>query len=998
MTTLLASINSPGRLTVLAALIAGLAAPAMAAPSSIVISQVYGGGGNNGSTYKNDFIELFNRSGAAVTLGNWSVQYASATGSSWAKTDVGNITLEAGQYYLVQAAAGTGGTTDLPTPNASGNLTLSATAGKVALVNNRTLLNVANPNGDNVLDLVGFGTTAGYYEGTGATPAPSNTAAVLRKDGGCLDTDENKNDFATGAPAPRTTGSPFNVCSGGTPTPTAQPIATTCPTIVSTPQGTATSALLSATDSDSIVNSITLGSGAGAGITLGGITLATADGGVARATLGVAASTAAGTYPVVINFGNDDSQSASCTISVRVSGALKIPAIQGSAATSAYNNSVQTTEGVITKKVSSGFFIQDPDGDNDVTTSDAIFVFGGQTDAVVGDKVRVTGTVTEFTPTGATRSYTELKDTTSIVKLGSGFSITPTNIDLPNNDLGRFEAMLVQFNSPLTVNGNGYLGERGELVLSSGRREVPTNHYRPGSPEAVAMAAANAKNFIVLDDGIFTTPAVVPYLAADGTVRSGDTVTNLTGVLDFGAIGGGGAWFKLQPTENPVFTRTNERTEAPVIAPGNVKVASANVLNFFTTFTNGTDVNGNTGRGCTLGTRVAASNCRGADNLQEFVRQRDKIVKSLKAIDADVVGLMEIQNNGDEAAQYLVDQINGAIGKPTYAVVPKPAATGTDAIRVAMIYKPAVVSLVGGALSDGDDINNRPPMAQTFKAANGAKFSLVVNHLKSKGSCGGGAGNTDSGDGQGCWNLTRVQQAQRLATYFLPQVTAAAGDSDLLVVGDMNAHGFEDPINYLTSTGGLVNEIERFVRPRGLAYSYVFDAESGYLDHALASASLDSQVADVTEWHNNADEPDAIDYNLGDNAQDPYMNNPYRASDHDPVVVSLALAPTFVDVSNSVTVAKSGLALNRTTGKYSGTVSFTNTSGAAINGPLQFKLDGLTAGVTLDNQSGTQGGAPYITLSNGSIAPGATVTVGVTFTNPSKALVAYTAKLISGTF
>jgi predicted extracellular nuclease len=367
-------------------------------------------------------------------------------------------------------------------------------------------------------------------------------------------------------------------------------------------------------------------------------------------------------------------------------------------------------------------------------------------------------------------------------------------------------------------------------------------------------------------------------------------------------------------------------------------------------------------------------------------------------MDADVVGLMEIQNQGDVAVSYLVDQLNAAIGQTTYAVVPKPAATGTDAIRVAMIYKPAVVSLVGGALSDGDVVNNRPPMAQTFKAANGARFSVVVNHLKSKGSCSGaGAGDTDSGDGQGCWNATRVQQAKRLANYFLPQVVAASGSANVLAVGDFNAHGFEDPINYLTANG-LVNEIERFVRPHGIAYSYVFDAESGYLDHALASTALDGQVAGVTEWHNNADEPDAIDYNLGDTAQDPYVNNPYRASDHDPVIVSLNLAPTFTDVSSSVSVAKSGLIVNRTTGKYTGTVSFTNTSGAVINGPLQFKLDGLTAGVTLDNQTGTQGGAPYITLPNASIAPGATVTVGVTFSNPSKGTIGYTAKLISGTF
>jgi predicted extracellular nuclease len=512
------------------------------------------------------------------------------------------------------------------------------------------------------------------------------------------------------------------------------------------------------------------------------------------------------------------------------------------------------------------------------------------------------------------------------------------------------------------------------------------------------MATANARNMVLLDDGIFTTPATIPYLAADGTVRTGDTVTDLTGVLDFGAMGGGGAWFKLQPTETPTFTRSNPRTDAPVIAAGNVRVASANVLNFFTTFTDGTDYLGRTGQGCKLGSSTSKGNCRGADNLKEFERQRDKIVNELKAMDADAVGLMEIQNNGDTAVSYLVDQLNKAIGYTAYAYVPQPPATGTDAIRVAMIYKPAVLTLVGGALSDNDSINNRPPMAQTFKAvASGARFSLIVNHLKSKGSCGGaGVGDSDSGDGQSCWNATRVKQAQRLAV-FIQQVVAASGDSDVLAVGDFNAHGFEDPINYLTAHG-MVNEIERFVRPHGIAYSYVFDAESGYLDHALASTSLDSQVAGVTEWHNNADEPDAIDYNLGDTADDPYVNNAFRASDHDPVIVSLNLAPTFTDVSSSVSVAKSGLALNRTTGKYTGTVSFTNTSGAVINGPLQFRLDGLTAGVTLDNATGTQGGAPYVTLASGSIAPGATVTVSVTFTNPSKALIAYTAKLISGTF
>jgi predicted extracellular nuclease len=992
------SIHSPGRLTVLAALIAGLSAPAMAAPGNVVISQVYGAGGNAGATWTKDFIELFNRSGADVSLGGMSVQYQSATGTTWQASALPNVTLKPGQYFLYTGASGSTGT-DPGTGDATGGLNLSGTTGKVALASVATALTTAD-GGDKIIDLVGFG-TANRFE-TAVAPAPSTTTSISRADVGCTDTDNNAADFSAGpVVGPRTTKSDLHVCGGGGGggggTPTPQPIVPTCPVSVSVAQGSATSAPLSATDSDSIVNSMAFGGGAVAGITLGSVTPAGAKGGVARANLDVAATVAAGTYPVVINFGNNDNESASCTVSVRVAGALTIPQIQGSGATSTYNNSVQTTEGVITMKVSSGFFIQDANGDGDPTTSDAIFVFGGQTAAVVGDKVRVTATVSEFTPSGATRSYTELKDATSVVKLGSGFTITPTNIDLPSDDLARYEAMLVHFNSPLTVNGNSFLGDRGELVLSSGRREVPTNHYPAGSPEAIAMAAANARNMVLLDDGIFATPATIPYLAADGTVRTGDTVTDLTGVLDFGAMGGGGAWFKLQPTQTPTFTRSNPRTDTPVIAAGNVRVASANVLNFFTTFTDGTDYLGRTGQGCKIGSSVSKGNCRGADNMKEFVRQRDKIVKELVAMDADAVGLMEIQNNGETAVGYLVDQLNQAVGYTAYAYVPQPPATGTDAIRVAMIYKPAVLSLAGGAMSDNDPVNNRPPMAQTFKSvANGAKFSLIVNHLKSKGSCGGGAGDSDSGDGQGCWNATRVKQAQQLVK-FIQQVSAAAGDSDVLAVGDFNAYGHEDPIAYLNDQG-MVNELERFVRPNGMPYSYVFDAESGYLDHALASASLDAQVAGVTEWHNNADEPDAIDYNLGDTADDPYVNNPYRASDHDPVIVSLNLAPAFTDVSGSVTIARSGLALNRSTGKYSGTVSFTNTSGAVINGPLQFKLDGLTAGVTLDNQTGTQGGAPYITLPNASIAPGATVTVGVTFTNPSKATIAYTAKLISGTF
>jgi predicted extracellular nuclease len=985
------SIHTPGRLTVLAALLAAFAAPAVA-DGNVVISQVYGAGGNSGAAWNKDFIELFNRSSEPVSLKGWSVQYQSAAGPNWAAfTALPDFTLQPGQYYLVSGAGGTTGK-DIGTSDTSGTLNLSGTTGKVALANVASLLPSTGYE-TRVVDLVGFG-SASFYEGSVA-PAPSATTSIQRAAAGCTDTDNNGADFAAGpVVGPRNRFTTPNVCGG----PVAQQVIPECPASIWSQQGSPVQGLLKASDGDSIVNAASITSGARAGISLGPVSAAPAAGGTAEVALQVAGTLPAGSYTVGVTFTNNVAQSASCNVVVKVAGSHTIPEIQGPAATSPYNNSVQTVEGVLTAKVGSGFFIQDASGDGNPDTSDGIFVFGPRIDAQPGQVLRVTGTVSEYTPTGASRSYTEFKDVLAVTNLGGSTAIAPTNIDLPNDDLGRYEGMLVHFNTPLTVNGNSYLGDRGELVLSYGRREQPTNRYAPRTAEAAALAAANAKNLVVLDDGIFVTPDTVPYLGENGTVRVGDTVTNLTGVLDFGAAGGIDPAFKLQPTEAPSFSRTNPRTGTPEIVAGNVKVASANVLNFFTTFTNGNTVFGETGQGCSLGSSVSKSNCRGADNLQEFERQRDKIVAELKAIDADAVGLMEIQNNGDVAVGYLVQELNKAIGQNVYAVVPYSGPQSTDAIRTAMIYKPARLSLVGPALADANAINNRAPLAQTFKAANGGKFSLIVNHLRAKGSCSssGGAANADT-EGQGCWNGQRLQQVQRLFDYMIPQVKAASGDDDILIVGDMNAYAKEDPIMLFTSNG-LVNEIERFVRPHGTPSSYVFDALSGYLDHALTTPSLSAQVAGVAEWHNNADEPDALDYNLGDTIQDMYAHDAFRASDHDPVVVSLNLAPSFTDVTGSVKIAQSGLSMNRATSKYTGTVTFTNTSNAALTGPLQFVLNGLSAGVTLDNASGTKDGAPYVTVASGSLAPGASVTVTTSFSNPGKATITYKPTLFSGSF
>ncbi|TFW18992.1 ExeM/NucH family extracellular endonuclease [Duganella callida] len=995
-------LPAPARTVLAAALLSALSVPAFAADSALVISQVYGGGGNGGAKYTNDFIELFNRGGSVVDLNGLSVQYASAAGSSWQVTKLGNVKLQPGQYYLVQEAVGAGGTDPLPTADASGTIAMSATAGKVALVNGTGALSGTAPTAG-VLDFIGFG-GANFAEGT-ATPVLSNTTGALRANGGCTDSDNNASDFSIVTPAPRNSASALNVCGA----PVAPPIVATCPANVSLALGVAGSADISATDADGTVNSAALTSAAVPGISLVNFVAAAGAGGTATASLSVAASVPAGTYPLSIKFGNDQAQETSCVVSVKVAAAAgvtnTIMQIQGEGQTSPFAGTVQTTEGVVTAKVGSGFFIQDPNGDGNPLTSDGIFVFTSAANigtVQVGDKVRVTAAVAEYTPSGATRSYTELQNVSAITKLAAGLSVTPTNVQLPHADLGQVEGMLVRFSQALTVSQLEYLGDRGEVTLSAGRLEIASNRYRPRTAEAIAQAAANQQNQIILDDGIFVTPTTIPYLGEDGSLRAGDTVSGLTGVVDFGAKGGGGAGFKLQPTAAPVFSQDNPRSAPPALVAGNVKVASANVLNYFTTFTDGTDIEGHSGQGCALGSSVAKSNCRGADNLNEFNRQSAKIVGELKAINADVYGLMEIQNSGEYTVTKLVDLLNEAIspgtGVKTYAVVPKPAATGTDAIRVAMIYKPSVLTLVGSALSDADAINNRPPMAQTFKTADGVKFSLVVNHLKSKGSCptGGGA-DADQNDSQSCWNATRVQQANRLVNTFVPQVVAAAGDPKVLLIGDFNSYGMEDPIAAITATG-FVNQLERFVRGGGaMPYSFVFNGESGYLDHALASAALSPQVVDAAEWHNNADEPPVIDYNTDGKPQDKYTSAPYRASDHDPVVISLNLQAPYSDVSARVKAVSSGAILNRVTNKWNATVTLTNTSGKAIDGPLQLVLSGLPAGVTLAGASGEHNGAPYLTVNSG-LAAGATVSVAVSFSKTGSAAISYTPQIFSGTF
>lgn len=884
---------------------------AQASTSGVVISQVYGGGGNSGATYKNDFIEVLNSSGSAVSVSGWSVQYASSTGTAWQVTNLPNVTLQPGQYLLVQEAAGAGGTQSLPTPDATGSIAMSSTTGKVALVKSTTALSGATPAATAYEDLVGFGSASGF-EGSAAAPAISNTTAALRNGSGCTDSNNNNLDFTAGAPNPRNTASPLNTTCGGVVS--NQPIVPVCPATLNVALGRDVPILLTASDADHVVNAATLTS-APSGFSLGTVSAASGNGQAASVFLTVASSVAAGTYNATVQFANNGAQTASCTSAITVKASSTSPTpiytIQGSGATSPLNGSSVTTNGVVTKINNNGFYLQDAVGDGNAATSDGVFVFTSTAPRVnVGDAVELTGLVSEFNTGAATNAttlanlLTELKTISNQILLGRS-TVLPTVITLPladGDDMEHYEGMLVTINNPLTASQNYFQGRYGQVTLSAnGRLFKPTNQYRPGTTQANALVTQNQRSSILLDDGSsLQDPNPIPYIGLDNTLRAGDTISSLTGVVDYGLATStttGIASYKVHPTQAVNFTRVNARTAAPATVGGNIKVASANVLNFFTTFSDGKTVDGQTGQGCSLGGAVAASNCRGADNLAEFNRQRSKIIAELVALNADVVGLMELQNNGNTAAQNLVDGLNASFGAGTYAVIglPTGGGTGTDAIRVGMIYKPAKVTPVGNAFSDADAIHNRPPLAQGFMLPNGEKFSVIVNHFKSKGSCPSSASDPDAdqGDGQGCWNSRRVAQATRLLA-FIETVKTTVGDSDVLVIGDLNAYAQEDPINTLTQ-GGLVNQISRFVAQ---PYSYVFDGEAGYLDHALATPTLSAQIVGTTEWHNNADEPSSIDYNTEFKSQDFYTPSAYRASDHDPVIVGLNLV---VAVAQSIT-------------------------------------------------------------------------------------------------
>lgn len=582
--------------------------------------------------------------------------------------------------------------------------------------------------------------------------------------------------------------------------------------------------------------------------------------------------------------------------------------IQGSGTVSPLKGQAVTVTGVVTGDFQDrdadrtrnlgGFYIQQEIPDADPRTSDGVFVFdaeGAGTEVDLGDRVEVTGKVNEHF------GETQLKAATVRV-VGSG-SIEATDVNLPSNDLvtnsdgddipnlERYEGMLVRFPQKLQISSLRFLGRFGEVGLAQGKRpDQFTNSNAPDAAAYIAHKEMLAARSLILDDGMRSSnPANIKYLTAgkssDYSIRLGDSITGMTGNLRFsrGSGGSGPQNWRLMPTGDILFANDNPRPGPPIVA-GSLTVASFNVLNFFSSIDSGDAICGPRNN----------QNCRGADSHQELDRQLAKTVSALQIMDADIVGLMELENNATESIAAIVNALNQRLGAANYAFVDT-GAINDDAIKTAFIYDTTSVRTTGNfALLTSavdprfDERKNRPALAQSFEdVGSGATLTIVVNHLKSKGSSCDSNGDPNTNDGQGNCNLTRSKAAAALADWISTDPTSS-GDPDFLIMGDLNAYLLEDPLATLKAAG-LTSLLESNNNP----YSFAYDAQIGALDHAVASPSLVEQVRETMEWHINADEPPLLDYNLeyGRDADLFDASSPYRASDHDPVIVGLELTP-----------------------------------------------------------------------------------------------------------
>lgn len=555
--------------------------------------------------------------------------------------------------------------------------------------------------------------------------------------------------------------------------------------------------------------------------------------------------------------------------------ATAISDVQGSGTSSALAGQAVTVEGILTLDSRSrggfgGFYLQQADHqtDGNPATSEALFVYTNRETGTPGSVLRVTGEVREF------HGLTELVAVRSIRRCGKAQQPAPVVIELPwSKDPESLENMKVTFRRPLTVVDNYNLAKYGELALAASDQVQPTEYLAPGRP-AHRLSGSHQRNRVLLDDNRSRRdPRPVPWppegLSVSTTVRAGDQVDRLTGILDFRFD----AW-RIQPTRDPRFLATNPRKPAPSRPAGMlIRVMALNLGNYF---------NGN-GQGAGFPTP------RGAETRAGFSQQQRRLVQTLTAPDPDILAVSELENDG-YGPNSAIAGLTRALGN-RWDFVRTPGADGDDEIRTALLYRNDRITPVGSAarLTEGVFRSaGRPPLAQAFRRIDGNQtVKIVVPHLKSKSCRGAGGSDRDQSDGQGCYASRRVAEARALANW--PDAAAeGARSAGSLIVGDLNSYAREQPLAILYRAGftSLVHRFHPCSRTSCPSYTYRYRGEKDSLDYALASEQLIPHVLRAEAWLVNADEPRAIGYQGLDLAG---QQGPWRSSDHNPVIVDLRL-------------------------------------------------------------------------------------------------------------
>ncbi len=654
------------------------------------------------------------------------------------------------------------------------------------------------------------------------------------------------------------------------------------------------------------------------------------------------------------------------TVNAASAGVTPIADIQGSSGTSPLASQTVTTEGVVTAKYPSGgfngFYLQTPGADTTPGRSDAIFVFTPSFDdatLTIGDSLEVTGAVSEFTTSGAnTLTEVTASSVTGIPSIGvvvANTVIPGTDCALPGSacptlaeaDVAKeeFEGEVFQPTGSWTATdvydgsatnpsgsaSSSFFGEIGLAANSAIPLISPTEliDITTDSAGIAHRKAYNDAHRVVLDDGSSTTywntsntasgqNDPLPWYTQGHQVRVGGAVTFPQPVILENRFG-----WKVQPTttvvgapsaQQPQFEQ--DRTASPANVGGDLKLATFNVLNYFTTL--GEDYAAIPGNTCTsfkdrANNPIAVNSCsgngpRGAWSAASFQRQEAKIVNAINTLDADVVSLEEIENSRkvdgtdrDEAVSALVVALNVAAGATRWAYAPSPAeadlppVADEDVIRTALIYNPATIDLVGESqilTGSAPFANAREPLAQAFKAV-GAQdadgFAMIVNHFKSKGSSGASGDNVDSG--QGAYNGDRTRQAQALDS-FAGSFAAARGVDAVFLTGDFNSYSEEDPVQVLTGAGWVKQTSTDDPQEK----TYSFDGSSGSLDHVFASPAANDLVTGVDIWEINGNETVFNQYSRYNYVgTDLYNAGPFSASDHNPEIIGIDVPDIVVE-------------------------------------------------------------------------------------------------------